>query len=160
MKAEKTPEESVAEQVQVLTQSTMNGANRLFGGRLMEWIDIVAAVVARRHSEHNVTTVLVETLEFLAPAVANSTIVLKGRIVYVGRASMVVRVTSYVEELNGTRTLINSAYLTMVALGEDGRPCPVPKLTVMSAEDKAEWDKAETRRNIREAERKRERGGK
>lgn len=160
MKAEKTPEESVAEQVQVLTQSTMNGANRLFGGRLMEWIDIVAAVVARRHSEHNVTTVLVETLEFLAPAVANSTIVLKGRIVYVGRTSMVVRVTSYVEELNGTRTLINSAYLTMVALGEDDRPCPVPKLTVLSAEDKAEWDKAETRRNIREAERKKERGGK
>jgi len=47
---EKTVSESRTEQVQILTQGTLNGDKRLFGGKLMEWIDVVAAVVARRHS--------------------------------------------------------------------------------------------------------------
>ena len=46
---EKRVKDSYAEQVHVLTQANINGYNRLFGGQLMEWIDIVAAVVARRH---------------------------------------------------------------------------------------------------------------
>ncbi|MDE5557330.1 MAG: hypothetical protein K2J32_06500 [Ruminococcus sp.] len=55
---EKRVSDSYSEQVHVLTQANINGYNQLFGGQLMEWIDIVAAVVARRHSGHNVTTVL------------------------------------------------------------------------------------------------------
>ena len=53
--------DSYTEQVQILSQSTLNGYNRLFGGRLMQWIDVVAAVVARRHSNCNVTTAAVDT---------------------------------------------------------------------------------------------------
>ena len=58
--------DSYAEQVQILTQSNLNGYNRLFGGQLMEWIDIVAAVVARRHSGCNVTTAVVNTIPFFS----------------------------------------------------------------------------------------------
>ena len=72
--------ESYAQQVQILTQGNLNGYSRLFGGQLMEWIDIVAAVVARRHSEHNVTTAVVDMLEFKKPAYANDTIIIKGKI--------------------------------------------------------------------------------
>lgn len=57
---EKKVSDSYTEQVQILTQSSMNGFGRLFGGVLMQWIDVVAAVTARRHCEKNVTTVLVE----------------------------------------------------------------------------------------------------
>ena len=53
----KRVEESYTEQVQVLGLANMNGNDRLFGGTLMSWIDIVAAVVARRHSNRNVPTV-------------------------------------------------------------------------------------------------------
>ena len=45
---EKYVRDSYTEQVQILSQSSLNGYKRLFGGRLMEWIDVVAGVVARR----------------------------------------------------------------------------------------------------------------
>ena len=60
----KHPRESRTEQVQILMFDTMNGYSRLFGGKLMEWIDVVAAVVARRHSGCNVTTAAVDSLYF------------------------------------------------------------------------------------------------
>lgn len=145
----KTPMDSYTESVQILNLGTMNGYNRLFGGKLMEWIDICAAVAARRHANRNVTTVLVDTLEFKEPAYANSLVVLCGKIVYVGRTSMDVRVQSYVEKLDGSRQLINSAYLTLVALDENDKPTPVPALTLTTDEERSEWDAAKLRRDSR-----------
>lgn len=145
----KTPADSYAEQVQILTKSAMNGTNRLFGGQLMEWIDIVAAVTARRHANRNVTTVLVDTLEFKAPAMSNDLVVLTSKIVYAGRTSMDICVKSYVEHISGERTLINSAFLTMVALDENGRPCPVPELMPVTDEEKAMYAQAKERSDAR-----------
>lgn len=147
--AQKRVSDSYTEQVQILTQANLNGFNRLFGGQLMEWIDIVAAVVARRHSERNVTTVMVEKLEFKKAAHANDTVVLTGHIVYTGRTSMEVCVNTYVEELNGEKFLINRAYLVMVALDEHERPTEVPRLIVETDEEKEEWHQAEKRRELR-----------
>ena len=56
--------ESQTEQVQIVMSGDINGSGRLFGGRLMEWIDVVAAVVARRHSGKEVTTVSIDNLTF------------------------------------------------------------------------------------------------
>ena len=75
---EKYVRDSYTEQVQILSQSSLNGYKRLFGGRLMEWIDVVAGVVARRHSNRNVTTAAVDNLRFEGPAYGNETIVLCG----------------------------------------------------------------------------------
>ena len=151
-KQPKTPADSYTESVQILNLGTMNGYNRLFGGKLMEWIDICAAVTARRHANRNVTTVLVDTLEFKEPAYANSLVVLCAKIVYVGRTSMDVRVQSYVEKLDGERQLINSAYLPLVALDENDKPTAVPALTLTTDEERAEWDAALARRNARKGE--------
>ena len=78
-------EDSLTEQVQILMPHHSNGQNRLFGGQLVQWIDIVAAVVARRHSGYNVTTVAMDNLQFKVPAYINDTLVLIGRITHVGR---------------------------------------------------------------------------
>lgn len=151
---EKSVKDSYAEQVQVLTQKDMNGYNRLFGGRLMEWIDIVAAVVARRHSGKNVTTAVVDTLTFKAPAHLNDTVILCGRITYVGRTSMEVCVETYVEHLDSSRTLINTAYVIMIAIDENEKPVEVPRLRLETEEEKAEWSLAEKRAEIRKQRRK------
>lgn len=145
----KEVKDSYTEQVQILTQSSMNGFGRLFGGRLMKWIDIVAAVTARRHSEKNVTTVLVDQLEFKKPARVNDTLVLTGHITYTGRTSMEVRVNTYIEQLDGSRSLINSAYLVMVALDKNDKPCEIPGLMVKTDEEFAEWEAAKKRRETR-----------
>jgi len=141
--------DSYAEQVQILTQANLNGYSRLFGGQLMEWIDIVAAVVARRHSERNVTTAVVDMLEFKKPAYANDTIIIKGKVTYAGRTSMEVKVETFVEELSGERTLINTAYLVMVALDENDRPTEVPKLLIETEDEKSEYEAALLRKERR-----------
>lgn len=146
---EKRVSDSRTEQVQILSQSTLNGYKRLFGGRLMEWIDIVAAVTARRHSNRNVTTAAVDSLEFKSAAYANDTLVLVGYVTYTGRTSMEICVKTYVESLNGERRMINRAYVVMVALDEDEHPTAVPKLICETAEEKAEWAAAEKRRELR-----------
>ncbi len=145
---EKRVSDSYAEQVQILTQANLNGYSRLFGGQLMEWIDIVAAVVARRHSECNVTTAVVDMLEFKEPAYANDTLIVSGKITYAGKTSMEIRVDTFVEELNGDKKLINTAYIVMVALDENDKPTLVPKLVLETDEDHLEYERA-LKRKIR-----------
>ncbi len=146
---EKFVKESYTEQVHILTQADMNGYKRLFGGRLMSWIDIVAAVVARRHSCKNVTTASVDKLEFRGPARENDTIYMTGTLTYVGRTSMEVCVRAFVEELTGERKLINKAYVVLVALDENDQPVEVPRLVLQTDAERKEWEGAEKRNNLR-----------
>lgn len=151
----KPVEDSITEQIQILMPIHINGQDRLFGGQLVEWIDVVAAVVARRHSGHNVTTVAIDNLQFKAGAFINNTLVIIGRMTYVGTSSMEVRVDTYVEDLSGIRKVVNRAYIVMVALDKDGNPTPVPSLKVETEIQKAEWEAGIRRRALRE-ERRRE----
>ena len=150
----KTVSDSRTSHVEILMPGALNGYHRLFGGRLMEWIDVVAGVVARRHSGCEVTTASIDNLEFQAPAYVNDTIVLEGRITYVGRTSMEVRVDTFVEELGGARRQVNRAYLVMVALDKDHKPTQVPWLVLENEEDQAEWDAGVRRRELRKIRQK------
>ena len=141
--------DSRTEQIQILMPEHINGYNRLFGGRLMEWIDVVAAVVARRHSGRNVTTASIDNLQFKAAAHVNSTLFLMGQITYVGNTSMEVRVDTYVEKLSGERKMINRAYLVLVALDEEERAAPVPCLFLETEEEKAAWEAGIRRNELR-----------
>ena len=145
----RTVAHSRTEQVQILMQGTLNGYNRLFGGKLMEWIDVVAAVTARRHCGKNVTTASVDSLVFKSPAMVNDTILLEGHVTYAGRTSMEVCVTTYVEELNGFRREINKAYLVLVAIDADGKPTLVPPVIPETEEEKREYADAMERRKNR-----------
>ena len=146
---EKRVSESRTEQVQILTQAELNGYGRLFGGKLMEWIDIVAAVTARRHCGKNVTTAMVDSLEFGAPAYANDTIVLIGTVVYTGTTSMEVCVKTYIERLGGQRKLVNKAYVIMVALDENEKPTEVPGLICETEEEEREFLEGKFRSEMR-----------
>ena len=143
----KHPRESRTEQVQILMFDTMNGYSRLFGGKLMEWIDVVAAVVARRHSGCNVTTAAVDSLVFLRPAHVNDTIILEGTITYAGRTSMEVRVRTYCEALSGARERVNEAYVVLVAIDDNERPIPVPP-GCGTAAGKWRWMRKRARRRL------------
>lgn len=149
-----TVKDSRTEQVQILSLSSLNGFKRLFGGQLMQWIDIVAAVVARRHSKMNVITAAVDSLRFEHAAYANDILVLDGFMTYTGRTSMEVCVKTYVESNTEPRKLINTAYLVMVALDENECPAEVPQLRPETEEEKREWEDALKRRQLRDLRRK------
>jgi acyl-CoA hydrolase len=127
----------------------VNGVNRLFGGQLMAWIDMVAAVEARRHTRRHVTTAAVDNLKFLGPAFLDETVRLDAGVTWTGKTSLEVRVDSFVESLDGAERMINRAYLVFVALGEDGRPTPAAPFAPATAEERDEWKRAEERRRIR-----------
>lgn len=146
--------DSKTEQVQIVMGEQINGDNRLFGGKLVEWIDIVAGVVARRHSNRAVTTVSIDKLHFKEAAHINDIIVLVGKITYVGRTSMEVRVDTFVEDRNGIQRPINHAYLVMVALDEQENPVPVPGLILETEQEKAEWEAGKKRTELRKLRRK------
>ncbi len=141
--------DSRTEQVHIVLPEDINGYNRLFGGRLMAWIDIVAAVVARRHSGREVTTASVDRLEFQAAAHLNTTIVLSGCVTYVGHTSMEVRVDTFAEALDGQRQRVNRAYLVMVALDENQKPTPVPPLELTTDKERREWEGGIRRSELR-----------
>lgn len=145
--------ESRTEHVQILMPDHINGYKRLFGGKLMEWIDIVAGVVARRHAGCDVTTAAIDHLEFKAPAYVNDMVVLYGCITYVGKTSMEVKVDTFVEALDGSKKRINRAYLVLVALDSEHKPTPVPPLLLENEEQRLEWENAVKRSEIRKLRR-------
>jgi len=145
--------ESRTEHVEIVLLEHLNGFNRLFGGKLVEWIDVVAAVVARRHCNRNVTTASIDNLQFKGPAYMNDTVVLQGCMTYVGRPSMEVRVDTYVEKLSSEKQLINRAYIVLVALDENERPISVPGLIPETEEEKEEWNAGLRRHTLRKQRR-------
>ena len=146
--------DSVTYQVQIVTLEHLNGNKRIFGGTLMGWIDIVAGVTARRHSGMDVSTVAVDFLQFKKPAYRNDTILLKGYITAAFNTSMEICVETYKETLKGERTLINKAYFVMVAIDENDRPTPVPKLEFTDEQEINEYNDAIKRNEIRRQRRK------
>ena len=150
----KTVADSRVETVHIVRPNHLNGANRLFGGILMQWIDEVAGIVAKRHCMCNVTTASVDNLTFLHGAYQNDMIVIKGKLTWVGSTSMEVCVDTYVETLDGQRDRINNAHFMMVALDENNKPVQVPKLILQTEDEHLAWTHGEERRRIRNQRRK------
>lgn len=142
--------DSMVETVHIVRPNHLNGANRLFGGILMQWIDEAAGIVAKRHAKMNVITASVDNLRFLKGAYQNEMIVIVGKLTYVGTTSMEVRVDTYVENRCGVRKAINRAYFVMVALDENDKPTPVPRLLLETEAERAEWEAAKKRKEMRD----------
>lgn len=145
----KRVEDSLTEQSHLLFPRSLNANNRLFGGQLLEWIDETAGIVAKRHAECNVVTVAIDNMYFKAGATEADTVYLRGRLTYVGRSSMEVRIDSYAEKLDGTRKMINRAYFVMVGTDENQKPVEVPGLIVEGVTEEIEWEAAKKRQELR-----------
>ncbi len=145
---------SRTEQVHFLRYEDINGEGRLFGGKLVAWIDEVGGITARRHTSMKVTTAAIDHLQFKSPAYLNQLVVVTGHVTYVGSSSVEVRVDTYLEELDGTRRPMNRAYVTMVALDENDKPAPIPfDIAIDSEGAKGEWESALKRVELRKQRR-------
>ncbi|MBO5610454.1 MAG: acyl-CoA thioesterase [Eubacterium sp.] len=147
----KTVEDSRTEWLKCIQYEDINGSGRLFGGRLMQWMDEVAGIAATRHCGGYVTTAAVDNLQFKAGCFINEIIVIRAKLTYVGHTSMEVRVDVYIEDRDsGQRRVINRAYFTEVHVDEKGKPVPLRYGLKPETEfEKAEWDGAKKRLEIR-----------
>ena len=153
MRAIKKVSDSLTEQQYLVRPLHINHYGRLFGGQLLEWIDEIAGIVAIRHSNAIVTTAAIDNLQFKAPAFEGDMIVLEGRITYVGRTSMEVRVDTYIETIPGDRVMINRAYIDMVAIDQNGSAIEVPDLLIETPEQQQEYEAAMKRKEMRKMRR-------
>lgn len=141
--------DSETETIHLVRMTHLNSAGRLFGGMLLQWIDEVAALAAKRHSRRNITTAAIDQLQFIRGAYLDDAVVLHAKLVYVGRTSMDVKVETFVENHDGERVRINCAYVTEVALDQGGKPAEVPGLILESEEEREEWEEGRRRRTLR-----------
>lgn len=141
---------SKTEQVHVVLPPDLNGAGRLFGGKLLQMLDEIAGVVAMRHCQScHVTTAAIDNLAFKKAIYLNDLVVLVAYPTYTGNTSMEVRIDTYVENPDGMRHLVNRAFFVMVAIDDNGHPVKVPPLIVQTPSEQAEWEAALCRRKNR-----------
>ena len=134
----------------VMPMHTNGVAGVMFGGIMMQWIDVCAGVAAMRHASGAVLTASIDRLDFLSPVQVGEIVVLQAQVNYVARTSMEVGVRVETEDMRAhTRRYVTKAYLTFVAVDEHGRPRPIPPLELVSAEDERRHADAEGRRKAR-----------
>lgn len=149
--------ESSVVMAQVMNPLDANPAGNVHGGAIMKLIDTVAGAVAVRHARTNVVTASIDRLDFHSPVFIGDLLTLKAGLNMVGRTSMEVGVRVETENLvTGKVRHTASAYLTMVALGPDGRPMEITPLILETDEQIRRNREAEARRRMRLEERKKE----
>lgn len=139
--------DSIVEMTQLLLPGDANSLGAAFGGSVMGWIDICAAVSAQRHSRQTVVTASMDDLHFHAPIKVGFQVILRARVIAAFKTSMEVGVSVHAENpLTGERQLTTSALLTFVALDAEGRKLPVPALQQDNELEKLAADEATARR--------------
>lgn len=142
--------ESESEMVEFVLPNDANPLGSLFGGRLMQWIDLAGALAANRHARHHVVTASVDHLSFLTPVRVGDVVVLRSSVNRAFHTSMEVGVKAWVEDaVEGNRRHVSSAYLTYVAVDEGGRHLAVPAVIPESAEQTRRFEQAGRRRTAR-----------
>ncbi len=127
----KHADESATEMVQVVLPNDANPLGFILGGTVMHLIDIAGAIACHRHTRTRLVTAAVDDLQFLHPIKVGDLIILKARVTCAFTTSLEVQVDVYSEEsLTGIRRPTSQAFLTFVAIAEDGTKTPVPPLIV------------------------------
>ena len=143
-----SPDDSCCVMTQIVMPEHTNGtAGVMFGGVLMQWIDVCAGVAAMRHAGGGVVTASIDRLDFITPVHLGEVVILQAQVNWSGNSSMEVGCRVETEDMkSGTRRYVTKAYLTFVAVGDDGKPRPVPPLTLVSDLDRERHDAGQRRR--------------
>lgn len=153
----KSPDESKAEMIVRMFPTNANPAGNVFGGEILRNIDMVAGLVAQRHCQTNAVTVSMDRVNFLKPVYVGNALILNARLNYVHNSSMEIEIKVEAEDLTkGTRTLTGTAFVTFVALDDDGKPTSVPKLILKTDDDRKKFDEGRIRMEQRIMERKKQ----
>lgn len=144
----------VSNSVVIMTEMVLpthtNSLDSVFGGVIMSWIDIAAAIAAQRHCQMPVVTASIDDLHFVKPVYKGWIVNLKACVNYAGRTSMEIGVRIDAENpIENRHFHTASAYLTFVALGIDGKPVEVPPVLPESNDEKRRYKAAEVRRKLR-----------
>ena len=146
----KPAEQSVTFMNEIVLPSDSNNLGSAFGGRVMAWIDICAAIVAQRHCRRNVVTASIDEVHFHAPIRAGMVASLEARVTATFSRSLEVSVVVYSEDpRSGVRKHCCSATTTFAALDDQRKPTAVPPLLLQTETERKQQADADARRAAR-----------
>jgi acyl-CoA hydrolase len=151
--------ESQSERSEIIFPADSNALGSLFGGRLMQFMDLVGAMAASRHARTYTVTASMDHLDFVSPVKVGELLILKASVNRVFKTSLEVGVKAMVEDVRGRKLRhVSSAYLTFVAMDHNGQRMEVPQVVPETGHQKRRFDDALRRREMRAGEtlRKRE----
>ncbi|MCI0411939.1 acyl-CoA thioesterase [bacterium] len=150
----KTVKNSQVEAIEIVFPNDANPHGNVFGGRVMQLIDIIGSVSAMRHCRNSVVTASMDKLDFLSPAYVGEILIFQASVNFVARTSLEVGVKVTAENpLTGEHRHTASAYLTYVSIDKTGKPVQIPPILPETGEEKRRFEQAGKRREIRVLER-------
>jgi uncharacterized protein (TIGR00369 family) len=135
----------------LMTPDTVNFSGKVHGGAVLKLLDQVAYACASRYSGHYVVTLSVDQVFFREPIHVGELVNFLAEVNYTGRTSMEIGIRVVAEDARQrTQRHVMSSFFTMVAVGEDGKPIPVPTLVPRTPEEKRRFAAAQDRKKLRE----------
>ncbi|WP_227937757.1 acyl-CoA thioesterase [Alkalihalobacillus deserti] len=114
----------------------VNNHNTLFGGKLMSDVDMIASISATRHSRKECVTASTDSVDFLSPITPEDSVNFISFVTYTGTSSMEIFVKIIAENLlTGKRKIAATAFLTFVALDQNGKPTKIPQVIPQTDEE-------------------------
>ena len=145
--------ESQSERSEIIFPGDANALGNLFGGRLMQFIDLVGAMAASRHARAITVTASMDHLDFVAPVHVGDLLILKASVNRAFRTSMEVGVKAMVEDVREQKLRhVSSAYITFVAVDRNGQGIVVPQLELQTDHQRRRFEDAGRRREMRAGE--------
>ncbi|MYL72874.1 acyl-CoA thioesterase [Halobacillus litoralis] len=137
-------------QTRLVLPPDTNHLDTIFGGKVLSYIDEIAALTAMKHSNCVVVTASIDSVDFLSSAKVGDALTLEACVTSTGRTSMEVYVKVFADDLlQGQKVMTTESFLTMVAVDAAGKPTPVPPIIPETEEDKRLYETAPSRRKHR-----------
>lgn len=150
MGKQKQVKESEATMTEMVLPNDTNTLNNLMGGRLMHWMDVVAAIAAQRHSNCIVVTAAVDNISFNHPIALGNVVTLKAKVTRSFNSSMEIFIEVFAEDIPACKKeKTHQAFFTFVAVDHQGKPVKVPELVPSTPEEQELFEAALRRRQLR-----------
>ncbi len=147
---QKFASDSLTTMTEMVLPNDTNTLNNLMGGRLLHLMDICAAITAQKHSNRVVVTASVDNVSFSEAIPLGSVVTLRAWVTRAFNSSMEVYIEVHAENIPAQERLMsNKAFFTFVAVDQAGRPIDVPTVVPQTDEEKALYDSALRRRQLR-----------
>lgn len=146
----KRPSDSLTTMTQLVMPNDTNILGKLFGGKLLHWMDVVGALAASKHCRHVAVTAAANNISFKEPVDLGETVTLIAKVVRAFNTSMEVYIEVYAEKLtDGIKRKCNDAYFTYVALDDNKKPARVPELQPLTSDEQMLFDKSLIRKQLK-----------
>ena len=149
MSKKRTPESTLAINTEIVLPNDTNTLGNLMGGKLLHWMDVIAAISAHRLCKRVSVTASVNNVSFNAPIKLGDIVTLRSKVSRSFNSSMEIFIDVYVEDVSSSKqTKVNEAIYTFVAVDQLGNTIPVPEVVPETEEEKERFEGALRRKQL------------